>query len=98
MFCIDVSASMGRTRTVEVSGGEDGEAREVEMTNLEWSAQYVLLKVQEMVRCGCSVYLLPRLSQKNGDRSSTGAKQTSAVSFCLEQKVSKLLRYVPILF
>lgn len=52
MFCIDVSASMGRTRTVEVADGEDSETREAEMTNLEWSVQYVLLKIQEMVRFG----------------------------------------------
>ena len=40
---------MGRTRAVEVPDGEDGGTREVEMTNLEWSVQYVMLKIREMV-------------------------------------------------
>ena len=50
MFLVDVSPSMGKTRTVELPDGPKGEKRTTEMTNLQWALQFVLLKVQEMVR------------------------------------------------
>ena len=49
MFVIDVSSSMGNLRTIELAGS-DGTVRVTEMTNLEWSLQYVMYKVQDMVR------------------------------------------------
>lgn len=49
MFIIDVSPSMGDLRLVQLPPGPDGEARSVEMTNLEWSLKYVKLKIQQMV-------------------------------------------------
>ena len=49
MFVIDVSPSMGKMRTVEVSNGPDGQVQSVQMSNLQWGIQYVLLKIQEMV-------------------------------------------------
>ncbi len=49
MFLIDVSKSMSKTRTVDLPDGPNGEQRTTEMTNLEWSIQFVLLKIQEMV-------------------------------------------------
>lgn len=52
MFVVDVSRSMAKTRTVELPDGPHGEARTKEMTNLEWSLQFVKLKIQEMV-CMC---------------------------------------------
>lgn len=48
MFLIDLSPSMGATRTVEIPEGK-GETRSVEMTKLEWSLQFVKMKIQEMV-------------------------------------------------
>lgn len=50
MFLIDVSPSMGNTRAVELPDGPNGKKQTREMTNLEWSLQFVLLKIQEMVR------------------------------------------------
>lgn len=50
MFLIDVAPTMGRMRQVEVAGTKPGESKIVEMTNLEWSLQFVMLKIQEMVR------------------------------------------------
>ena len=50
MFLIDVSPSMGKTRSVDLPDGPHGEKRSTEMTNLEWAIQFVLMKVQEMVR------------------------------------------------
>ena len=55
MFLIDTSPSMGKERTVELPDGPDGETKQVTMTNLEWSLQYVLMKTQEMV-----LYLLEK--------------------------------------
>lgn len=49
MFLIDVSPSMGKLREVELSDCPEGETRTVEMTNLQWSLRFVLLKIQEMV-------------------------------------------------
>ena len=49
MFLVDVSASMGKTREVAVPGTSSGEPQVIEMTNLEWSLQFVMLKIQEMV-------------------------------------------------
>jgi ATP-dependent DNA helicase 2 subunit 2 len=56
MFLVDISPSMGKIREVEVEAS-DGMTRTVEMTNLEWSLQFVKLKVQEMVctRIMCSI-------------------------------------------
>jgi hypothetical protein len=50
MFVIDVSRTMGKTRTVDLPPGPNGEERSKEMSNLEWALQYVKLKIQEMVR------------------------------------------------
>ncbi len=50
MFLVDVSRSMGNTRTVELPDGPNGEQRTKEMTNLQWSLQFAKLKIQEMAR------------------------------------------------
>ncbi|KAH8120739.1 SPOC domain-like protein [Phellopilus nigrolimitatus] len=52
MFLIDVSPSMAKLRTVEIQDGPQGETSSVEMTNLQWSLQFVLLKIQEMIYHG----------------------------------------------
>ncbi|KAI0344219.1 SPOC domain-like protein [Trametopsis cervina] len=51
MFLVDVSPSMGKVREVEVEQ-PNGDKRSIEMTNLEWSLQFVKLKVQEMIYNG----------------------------------------------
>ncbi len=51
MFLVDTSPSMGKTREVQIPGTTGGDPETIEMTNLEWSLQYVMLKIQEMVRC-----------------------------------------------
>jgi hypothetical protein len=48
VFLIDVSSSMGKTRTVELETSQ-GQSLSKEMTNLEWGLQFVKLKIQEMV-------------------------------------------------
>ena len=50
MFLVDVAPSMGKVRPLQMAGTRAGETETVEMTNLEWSLQYVMLKVQEVVR------------------------------------------------
>ncbi|KAI0757610.1 hypothetical protein C8Q80DRAFT_1134419 [Daedaleopsis nitida] len=50
MFLVDTSASMAKTREVELPGRDGQDAEVIEMTNLEWSIQFVMLKIQEMVR------------------------------------------------
>lgn len=50
MFVVDVSPSMGKERTLDLPPGPEGEPRTKKITNLEWSLQFVLLKIQEMVR------------------------------------------------
>ncbi|KAI0358783.1 hypothetical protein OH77DRAFT_1105096 [Trametes cingulata] len=49
MFLVDVSPSMGKMRQVSVSGPDGKDTETIEMTNLEWSLQYVMLKIQEMI-------------------------------------------------
>ncbi|KIJ59827.1 hypothetical protein HYDPIDRAFT_118081 [Hydnomerulius pinastri MD-312] len=63
MFLVDVSPSMGAMRTVELPDGPNGEERSVEMTHLEWSLQFVKLKIQEMIfngrktdQCGVLIF------------------------------------------
>ncbi|KAI6153115.1 SPOC domain-like protein [Pisolithus tinctorius] len=63
VFLVDLSPSMGATRTVEQAPGPDGESRNVEMSNLEWALQFVKLKTQEMIyngrktdQCGVIVF------------------------------------------
>lgn len=48
MFLIDVSSSMGKLRSVHLQNPK-GQTVIKEMTNLEWSLQFVKLKIQEMV-------------------------------------------------
>ncbi|CAE6456567.1 unnamed protein product [Rhizoctonia solani] len=52
MFVVDVSPSMGTMRTVFLEPAEDGTERTKEVTHLQWSLQYVMLKVQEMIHNG----------------------------------------------
>ncbi|KAF9242344.1 SPOC domain-like protein [Melanogaster broomeanus] len=63
MFLVDVSPSMGATRTVDLPDGPNGEARSIEMTKLEWSLQFVKMKIQEMIfngrktdQCGVIIF------------------------------------------
>ncbi|KAG2370362.1 SPOC like C-terminal domain-containing protein [Suillus spraguei] len=49
MFLIDVSPSMGVTRSVELPPTPSGERRTTEMTNLQWALQFVKLKIQDMI-------------------------------------------------
>ena len=49
MFLIDVSPSMGKMRELELPL-PGGKTQLIEMSNLEWSVQFVKLKIQEMVR------------------------------------------------
>ena len=51
MFVVDVSPSMGYTRTVALTPGPNDEKRSIEMTNLQWALKYVKHKVQQMVSC-----------------------------------------------
>lgn len=55
MFLVDTSSSMGTLRSVDLPGGPDGEKQTAVMTNLEWTLQFVKLKVQEMV-CHISAF------------------------------------------
>ena len=59
MFLVDTSPSMGKTREVEIPGTNGSDPEVIEMTNLEWSLQYVMLKIQEMVRRCHSVQWVP---------------------------------------
>jgi ATP-dependent DNA helicase 2 subunit 2 len=56
MFLIDVSPSMGSMREVQVPSTAEGQEITIEMTNLEWSLQFVKMKIQEMVRVLAYLY------------------------------------------
>ncbi|RPD59404.1 SPOC domain-like protein [Lentinus tigrinus ALCF2SS1-7] len=63
MFLVDTSPSMGKTREVELPGTNGRDPEVIEMTNLEWALQYVMLKIQEMIfngrktdKCGVIVF------------------------------------------
>jgi ATP-dependent DNA helicase 2 subunit 2 len=58
MFLIDISPSMGRLRTVKLAG----EDQTIEMSNLEWSLQFVKLKIQEMVTIHEALITVPNTS------------------------------------
>ncbi len=49
MFLVDTSLSMSKTRQVEIPGANGDDSEVIDMTNLEWSLQFVQLKIQEMV-------------------------------------------------
>jgi ATP-dependent DNA helicase 2 subunit 2 len=49
MFIVDVSPTMGTKRTLELPPGPNGETRTKEATHLQWSLQFAMLKIQEMV-------------------------------------------------
>ncbi|KIK99226.1 hypothetical protein PAXRUDRAFT_822994 [Paxillus rubicundulus Ve08.2h10] len=63
MFLVDISPSMGAMRSVTLPDGSNGEARNIEMTKLEWSLQFVKMKIQEMIfngrktdQCGVVIF------------------------------------------
>lgn len=89
MFLIDVSPSMGKLREVELSDCPEGETRTVEMTNLQWSLRFVLLKIQEMV-CW-PIFPFPDSIYKCVCRSTTVVRQTNAESLFSVLKVLQLL-------
>ena len=63
MFLVDISPSMGKMRAVEIPGPSGGDAEVIEMTNLEWSLQFVMLKIQEMVRSATQQHGPPLLTR-----------------------------------
>ena len=49
MFLVDTSPSMGTMHTLELPSGPNGESRTKQVTHLQWSLQFAMLKIQEMV-------------------------------------------------
>ncbi|OBZ80021.1 ATP-dependent DNA helicase II subunit 2 [Grifola frondosa] len=77
IFLIDISPSMGKMREVELPPSAGAERETIEMTNLEWSLQFVMLKIQEMIFNGrktdqCGIILFGTedtdniINEKNG--------------------------------
>jgi ATP-dependent DNA helicase 2 subunit 2 len=50
MFLVDVSPSMGTMCTLKLPSGPNGEPRTKQVTHLQWSLEFAMLKIQEMVR------------------------------------------------
>jgi hypothetical protein len=44
-----MSPSMGTTRILDLPDGPDGKPRTKQVTHLQWSLQFAMLKIQEMV-------------------------------------------------
>ena len=86
MFIVDVSPTMGATRTLDLPPGPNGETRTKEVTHLQWSLQFAMLKIQEMV---CILSFHPCLLCLTGRlfRSSTVERLTSVVLFFSGQRV-----------
>ncbi len=59
MFIVDLSPTMGTTRTLDLPPGPNGETRTKEVTHLQWSLQFAMLKIQEMVFTASSTPSLP---------------------------------------
>jgi hypothetical protein len=49
IFLVDLSPTMARARTLELPSGPNGELRTKQVTHLQWSLQFAMLKIQEMV-------------------------------------------------
>ncbi len=49
MFLVDMSPSMATMRTRNLPSGPNGEPRTRQATHLQWSLQFAMLKIQEMV-------------------------------------------------
>lgn len=62
VFLVDVSPTMGTTRTLELSPGPNNGPRTKQVTHLQWSLQFAMLKIQEMVRLKVSVLYSTRLN------------------------------------
>ncbi|KAF8895028.1 SPOC like C-terminal domain-containing protein [Gymnopilus junonius] len=87
MFVIDTSPSMANIRSVEMQNSA-GETTAVEMSNLQWSLQYVKLKIQEMIfngrktdQCGVIVF---------------GAEDTKNIIHAEHGGYDNVLEYIPI--
>jgi ATP-dependent DNA helicase 2 subunit 2 len=94
MFLVDLSPSMGASRQVELPGTQKGETRTVEMTKLEWTLQFVKMKIQEMVCPSIFFELLRALMSPRAARYSTAERQINVVSSHLVQKVSIFSRLI----
>ncbi|KDQ54942.1 hypothetical protein JAAARDRAFT_196318 [Jaapia argillacea MUCL 33604] len=55
MFLVDISPTMGKTRTVQLPDGPGGEPRSTEMTNLEWALQFIF-NGRKTDQCGVIVF------------------------------------------
>ncbi|KAI9512304.1 SPOC domain-like protein [Russula earlei] len=49
VFLVDVSQSMGATRTLDLPSGPNDRPRTKQVTHLQWSLQFAMLKIQEMI-------------------------------------------------
>ncbi|KAI0286720.1 SPOC domain-like protein [Russula aff. rugulosa BPL654] len=49
MFLVDVSPSMGTMCTLKLPSGPNGEPRTKQVTHLQWSLEFAMLKIQEMI-------------------------------------------------
>ncbi|KAH9075752.1 SPOC domain-like protein [Lactarius deliciosus] len=49
LFIVDVSPTMGTMRTLDLPPGPNGETRTKKVTHLQWSLQFAMLKIQEMI-------------------------------------------------
>ncbi|KAI1790424.1 SPOC domain-like protein [Ganoderma leucocontextum] len=77
MFLVDISPSMSKTRAVEIPGTSGKESQVIEMTNLQWSLQFVMLKIQEMIFNGrktdkCGVILFGSEGTSNAINEANG--------------------------
>ncbi len=71
MFVVDVSPTMGNAREIELPATE-GEVRTAQMSNLQWSLQYVMYKIKKWYSS-----FVPTTTTHNWPRSSMAAKRTS---------------------
>ena len=85
---------MGTTRTLDLPPGPNGEPRTKQVTHLQWSLQFAMLKIQEMV---CPHNFASYISDRTPSRSSTVGRQISVVLFSSEQRVCTRLKRIEIL-
>ncbi|KAI0327975.1 SPOC domain-like protein [Cubamyces sp. BRFM 1775] len=90
MFLVDISPSMGKTRQVSVPGKDGEDSDIIEMTNLEWSLQFVMLKIQEMIFNGrktdkCGVILFGSEETNNVINEENGGYEHVSEYIPIEQ-------------
>lgn len=94
MFLVDLSPSMGTTRSVELPPDANGDPHTAEITNLEYGLQFVKLKIQEMVSEAACGILCAQAERRDKIYNGRKTDQCGVIVFGSEGMHTRLICHV----